>query len=73
MSRSGYTEDGDCDNPIYLLWPSIVERSIKGKRGQAFLKELLADLDAMPDKRLIDAALEDRPERLHEQSADHPA
>lgn len=59
MSRSGYTEDGDCDSPFYLLWPSIVERSIKGQRGQAFLKELLADLDAMPVKRLIEQALED--------------
>lgn len=59
MSRSGYSEDGDCDNPSYLLWPSIVERSIKGKRGQAFLQEMLATLDAMPEKRLIAEELQD--------------
>ena len=28
--RSGYTEDGDCDNlELPALWPSIVERTIK--------------------------------------------
>lgn len=59
MSRSGYTEGDDCDNPVYLLWPSIVRRSIQGKRGQAFLKELLQSLDAMPDKRLISEELQD--------------
>ena len=48
MSRSGYSEDGDYDNPSYLLWPSIVERTIKGRRGQAFLREMLETLDAMP-------------------------
>lgn len=49
MSRSNYVEDYDHMN----LYRSAVERAIKGKRGQAFLKELAASLDAMPDKRLI--------------------
>ena len=53
MSRSGYSDDYDGDNPFYLIYPSIVERSIKGKRGQTFLKELAKELDAMPEKRLI--------------------
>lgn len=53
MSRSGYTEDGDYENPSYLLWPSIVKRTIHGKRGQAFLREMLAAFDALPEKRLI--------------------
>lgn len=53
MGRSGYSEDDDFDNPFYLLWPSIVQRSIKGKRGQKFLQELAAAMDAMPEKSLI--------------------
>lgn len=53
MSRSGYSDDGDTDNPSYLLWPSIVDRAIKGRRGQAFLVALRDALEAMPEKRLI--------------------
>lgn len=49
MSRSGYSDD--CD---YLeLYRATVERAIRGKRGQAFLKELAVALDAMPEKVLI--------------------
>lgn len=51
MGRSGYCEDGDYS--MANLWPAIVQRSINGKRGQAFLKELAAAMDAMPEKRLI--------------------
>lgn len=50
MSRSGYSED--CDGGALNLWRGAVERSIQGKRGQAFLREALAALDAMPDKKL---------------------
>lgn len=50
MSRSGYSED--CDDSSTNLWRGAVERSIRGKRGQAFLREALAALDAMPEKRL---------------------
>lgn len=40
-----------CD---YLeLYRSSVWRAITGARGQAFLRELIAALDAMPEKRLI--------------------
>jgi hypothetical protein len=51
MSRSGYSDDLD-------QWPLICYRgqvasAVRGRRGQAFLRELLAALDAMPDKRLI--------------------
>lgn len=49
MSRSGYTDDYDHMN----LYRATVERTIKGKKGQAFLKELAAAMDAMPEKRLI--------------------
>lgn len=47
MSRSGYGDDGD-----YSLWHQAVKRSIEGKRGQTFLMELIASLDAMPEKKL---------------------
>jgi hypothetical protein len=33
-------------------------RAFRGKRGQSFLKDLLAALDAMPEKRLIAHELE---------------
>jgi hypothetical protein len=59
MSRSGYS-DYDCDNG--QLWRGAVERAIKGYRGQAFLKALLAALDAMPEKRLIPYELEENGE-----------
>lgn len=49
MSRSGYSED--CDN--IGLWRGAVERAIRGKRGQAFLREMAAALDAMPVKELV--------------------
>lgn len=52
MSRSGYTEDCE-DNWSLIMWRGRVASSIKGKRGQAFLRELLDALDAMPEKRLI--------------------
>lgn len=54
MSRSGYSYDGE---PNYL-WRGAVERAIQGKRGQAFLREMLVALDALPEKRLIAEALE---------------
>lgn len=52
MSRSGYTDDEQYDGQ-FALWRGQVMSSIRGKRGQAFLRELLAALDAMPSKRLI--------------------
>ena len=35
------------------MWRGAVASSIRGKRGQAFLRELIEVLDAMPEKRLI--------------------
>jgi|HubBroStandDraft_4_1064222.scaffolds.fasta_scaffold684222_2 hypothetical protein len=49
MSRSGYSDD--CEN--LGLWRGAVERAIRGKRGQAFLREMAAALDAMPVKELV--------------------
>ncbi len=54
MSRSGYTDDYGDDDPLMLgRWRGAVLSSIQGKRGQAFLREMIAALDAMPEKRLI--------------------
>lgn len=49
MSRSGYVDDPEGIN----LWRGTVERSLRGRRGQTFLKELAKQMDAMPEKRLI--------------------
>lgn len=52
MSRAGYSDD--VDDPLALgRWRAAVQAAMRGKRGQAFLREALAALDAMPDKRLI--------------------
>ncbi len=51
MSRSGYSDD--LDNWTMIRWRGAVASSIRGKRGQAFLRELIDALDAIPGKRLI--------------------
>jgi hypothetical protein len=57
MSRSGYTDDTE-DTWAMICWRGAVASAIKGRRGQVFFKELLAALDAMPEKRLIVDELE---------------
>lgn len=57
MSRSGYIDDME-DNWQMIKWRGMVASSIRGKRGQQFLKELLVALDAMPVKELIEHELE---------------
>ena len=51
MSRSGYTEDGD--DWATIRWRGAVASALRGKRGQAFLREALAALDALPVHELI--------------------
>lgn len=51
MSRSGYSDD--VDGWDLIRWRGAVTSAIRGKRGQAFLREALAALDALPEKRLI--------------------
>jgi hypothetical protein len=55
MSRSGYSDECDDSDGYWGLikWRGQVTSAIRGKRGQAFLRELLEALDAMPVKRLI--------------------
>lgn len=63
MGRSGYS-DG-CDNDWSLIcYRGAVKSAIRGKRGQAFLREMLAAMDALPEKRLIsgDLVFEGHPE-----------
>lgn len=57
MSRSGYTDD--CDDGWELIrWRGAVQSAIKGARGQAFLRELAAAMDAMPEKVLVEGELQ---------------
>lgn len=58
MSRSGYSDDYPEDNSGWL-YRGAVRSAINGHRGQAFLKEMLATLDAMPEKKLIAGFLEE--------------
>lgn len=60
MSRSGYTDDIDSHEAqwAHIRWRGQVSSAIRGKRGQAFLRELVEALDAMPEKRLISNDLE---------------
>lgn len=51
MSRSGYCDDND-DPLAFGRWRQAVTRALKGKRGQALLRELAQALDEMDDKRL---------------------
>lgn len=57
MNRSNYTEDAD-DTWALIRWRGAVASAIRGKRGQAFIKELLGTLEAMPEKKLIEKELE---------------
>lgn len=50
MSRSGYSDN--CDGWDLIMWRGAVASAMRGKRGQAFLREMLAALDALPEKRL---------------------
>lgn len=58
MSRAGYSDDGDCDQWSLIRWRGQVASAIRGRRGQDFLLELIAALDALPEKILIDDDLQ---------------
>jgi hypothetical protein len=61
MSRHGYT-DGEVDDnesrARWIAWRGVIASATRGKRGQRFFRELLAALDAMPEKRLVEGELE---------------
>ena len=56
MSRSGYNDEGD--NWETICYRGAVASALRGKRGQAFLKELITALDALPEKCLVAHELE---------------
>lgn len=56
MSRHGYTDDQEQQD--YAMWRGRILSAIRGKRGQAMLRDLAAALDAMPDKRLVARVLQ---------------
>ena len=51
MSRADY--DDDIDQWELIRWRGAVASAIRGARGQAFLRELLAAMDTLPRRRLI--------------------
>jgi len=55
MSRSGYTDD--CDGWALIRWRGAVSQAIRGKRGQATLREMLQALDALPEPSLASESL----------------
>jgi len=55
--RSGYTDE--LDQKELAMWRGQVASAIRGKRGQALLRDCLAALDAMPLKRIIADVLVD--------------
>ena len=57
MSRSGYVDDFDNEWQL-IRWRGAVASAIRGKRGQAFLREMLAALDAIPTKQLLSHELD---------------
>lgn len=58
MSRSGLVEDDGDDVLAHGRWRGAVQSAMRGKRGQAFLRELADALDAMPEKVLVAGALQ---------------
>lgn len=55
MSRSDYSDD--CYGVELTLWRGAVRKAMNGKRGQAFLREMVVAMDALPEKRLAVGAL----------------
>lgn len=55
MSRHGYVDDQDQQDSA--MWRGRVASAIRGKRGQALLRDLRDALDTMPEKRLVSGLL----------------
>jgi hypothetical protein len=62
MSRSGYSECDDGNDWGLIRWRGAVASAIRGKRGQAFLKEMVQAMDALPEPKLVADVLEDEQE-----------
>jgi hypothetical protein len=59
MSRSGYSECDDGSDWGLIRWRGAVASAIRGKRGQAFLKEMVQAMDALPEPRLVAEVLQE--------------
>lgn len=57
MSRSGYMDDYD-DQWRLICYRGAVKSAIRGKRGQAFLREMRDALDALPEPKLCEHDLQ---------------
>lgn len=57
MSRHGYVDEGELDWLQFGRWQGAVRSAIRGKRGQAFLREMIEALDTMPEKKLYPSVL----------------
>jgi len=54
MARHGLvssSDDYDSNNWDYICWRGAVASALRGKRGQSFLRDLLAAVDARLGKR----------------------
>jgi hypothetical protein len=51
MSRAGYGDD--LETWDLIRWRGAVNSALRGRRGQAFLREALAALEALPKPRLV--------------------
>jgi hypothetical protein len=58
MTRSNYMDDGDIDQWASIRWRGAVKSAASGSRGQAFFRDLITALDAIPEKTLIADELE---------------
>ncbi len=60
MSRHGYIEDdGEPESMLsHGRWRAQVASALRGKRGQTFLVDLIAALDALPEPKLVAGHLE---------------
>lgn len=58
MSRSGYDDSYAIEQWDLIRWRGAVTSALRGKRGQAFLKEMLAALKALPFPVLVKNELE---------------
>jgi hypothetical protein len=57
MSRSDYSED--IEHWQLVMWRGAVKKAIRGARGQAFLREMIRALEALPEKKLVASELDD--------------
>lgn len=57
MGRCGYSDD--LDQKDLAMWRGRVASAMRGNRGQKLLRDCLAALDDMPEKRLIKGELVD--------------